>query len=112
MGDSEAMRKYGLDIFEHTTGRKDEVDEAIAWITKAAEKENIQAMYDLAMIISAGGRGADPKALFWFRKGAEAGDPNCMVKLSQGYHYGYLGLDKDETQYQIWMGRAMAIDRE
>lgn len=110
MGNREAMREYGLWLYSH--GREREVEEALAWITKAAEKGDTKAMYDRAMIASSGGRSSNPVGLYWFRKGAEAGDPDCMGKLAVAYRYGYLGLAKDESQYRSWMDKAMAIDRE
>jgi TPR repeat protein len=105
------MYEFGSKIWDHTTGRQDETDEALSWMTKAAEKGEVEAMYRLAMILTAGGRAADPKGLFWLRKGAEAGDSNCMMKLANAYWYGYLDLEKDPQQFQYWMNKAMAIDK-
>ena len=71
-------------------------------------------MYELGMIFAPGGVTWEPNptAVYWFRKGAEAGDPDCMGKLAVAYRFGYLGLGKDEEQYRFWMGKAMAIDQE
>lgn len=112
LGGREAKRDYGIWLWKY--GREREQVEALAWITKAAEAGDTDAMFSLASILSAGGEGwsPNPKAIFWFRKGAEAGDPDCMGKLAAAYRYGYLGLVKDEKQFRFWMDRAMAIDRE
>ena len=108
MGNRRAMYEYGLDLEQHT----DNADEAIAWMTKAAEKGETEAMYSLAMFLSAGGESSNPKALYWFRKGSESGDLNCMLKLSIAYRYGYLGLEKDEKQYRYWKDKLTAVDTE
>ncbi len=104
MGNREAMREYGLWLYSH--GREREVEEALAWITKAAEKGDTKAMYDRAMIASSGGRSSNPVGLYWFRKGAEAGDRFCMIKLANAYEYGYLGLPKDRTEAAKWFEAA------
>lgn len=110
-GDPQAMYEYGVEIWRRTKGEQEEVDEATSWISKAAEKGNIKAMYELGCIWEMGG-GPSPKAVHWFNKGADAGDPNCMGKLAEAYRYGYLGLKQDEKKYRYWMDKAMAIDRE
>lgn len=106
MGNRRAMYEYGLDIWKHTTGREDEVTEALAWMTKAAEKGEPEAMYRLAMIATAGGQSADPNGLFWLRKGAEAGDRPSMVELANAYQYGYLGLPIDKAEARKWYDAA------
>ena len=108
------MYEYGYELWTHTSGREDETEEAIYWITRAAEKGEPEAMFTRAMIASAGGEYNDscPIAVHWFQKGAEAGDPNCMGKLAVAYRFGYLGLVKDEGKYRYWMDKAMAIDKE
>ena len=109
-GDPVAKRELGERIWANTSGRGDEVDEALFWLLKAAQKGDVKAMYKYALIHDA--PGGEEKALYWFRKGAEAGDSNCMGRLATGYHFGQLGLEKDDQKYRYWMDKAMAIDRE
>lgn len=105
LGDRRAMYEYGTDIWAHTSGRQDEVDEAIKWITKAAEKGEVEAMYKIGAIHAMGGAPA-PKAVYWFRKGAEAGDRFSMIKLAEGYRYGRLGLPKNQVESDRWYDAA------
>ena len=96
-GDPVARRELGLRIWKHTSGRQDEVDGAIAWLLKAAEKGDVQAMYEYALIA-----GDDPKALYWYRKGAEAGDWLCCVKMGEAYRFGEYGLPVDIRESDKW----------
>lgn len=108
MGNPEAMWQYGMDLWEHSTGRKDETDEAIAWITKAANAGQPNAMYDLALIYGGGGGtiGPRPEAVAWLRKGAEAGNRPSMIKLAEAYRYGWLGLPIDKAEARRWYDAA------
>ena len=105
MGNRRAMYELGVDIWKNTSGRQDEIDKAIYWITKAAENGEVDAMYEIGSIHEMGG-GPKPKAIFWYRKGAEAGDRFCMIKLAKAYEYGYLGLPKDRTEAAKWFEAA------
>ena len=108
MGDKRAMHEYGCELWAHTTGRKDEVDEAIKWIAMAAEKGEVEAMYKLGLIYDGtldSGQTTN-KSLLWFRKGAEAGHRFCMIKLAEGYRYGRLGLPVDEAEANRWYDAA------
>ena len=106
LGGREAKRDYGIWLWKY--GREREQAEALAWITKAAEAGDTDAMFSLASILSAGGEGwsPNPKAIFWFRKGAEAGDRFSMIKLANAYEYGYLGLSVDHAQANKWFEAA------
>lgn len=110
MGNRRAMYEYGVDIWKHTSGRKDEVDEALGWIIKAAEKGEIEAIYEIGTIEEMGG-GARPKAVYWFKKGAEAGHRPSMIKIANAYRYGLLGLEIDQAQADKWYGAAYRAGR-
>lgn len=103
MGSPKAMREYGLWLC--SKGHDDEFELGIRWLQKAAIAGDNQAMYELGLIKSMGG-GPRPEAVFWFRKGAEAGDRFCMIKLANAYEYGYLGLPKDRAEAAKWFEAA------
>lgn len=103
LGDHEAMREYGLWLWEK--GHDRDGEEAIKWLKKAANSGDREAMYRLGTINAMGG-GPSPEAVFWFHKGAEAGDRFCMIKLANAYEYGYLGLPKDRAEAAKWFEAA------
>jgi len=103
IGNAKAMREYG--IWLCSKGHDQEFTEGTAWITKAAERGDVEAMYELGLLKEVGG-GPRPEAVGWFRKGAEAGHRFCMIKLANAYRYGELGVTPDLDEAKTWFERA------
>jgi len=109
-GDPVAMRELGERIWANTSGRGDEVDEALSWLLRAAQKGDVKAMYKYALIHDA--PGGEEKALYWFRKGAEAGDRFCCVKMGEAYRIGKYGLPVDFQESDRWFEAAELAKRK
>jgi len=58
-----------------------------------------------------GGIHPSPEAVYWFTKGAEAGDPACMSMLSVAYANGYLGLPTDPKLAKKWADAARKAEK-
>lgn len=108
-GNPAAMRELGYRL--QGTGTYPEHKEGTEWLVKAAEKGDTQAMCFLGLQYDSP-PGTDPRALSWYRKGAEAGDPFCMGKLGEAYLYRQFGLREDREKSRKWYARADAIDRQ
>jgi TPR repeat protein len=84
------------------TGKQFPADtsEAIRWITKAAEKNNRRAMYDLAYMYD-NGKGVEKDtslSLKWYKDCADAGDAACQNNLGIKYRRGrWMKRDYDKA---------------
>ncbi len=77
-----------------------------AWLA-LAEKANAQGILNVANMYQAG-EGVEKdlsKALYWYRKGAEQGDPHCLLNLAKSYENG-LGVEADEEMAQRFFEKA------
>lgn len=113
-GDPKAMYEYG-DYLIRNRPRNFYIDgeEGRAWIEKAADRGETKAMWSMGSI----NRPDDTKegmkkTVYWFRKGAEAGDPNSMLELANAYRFGKLGFDKDETKAKFWYDQISKAEAE
>jgi hypothetical protein len=68
-----------------------EYEQAVAWLTKAAEAGLPTAVFDLAVNLDTGKGGAAPDypaAADWYRRAADAGDGYAAGNLSAMYSLG------------------------
>lgn len=79
-GDSDCMFYYALSIYYETGKYTQEVD---LWLKKAAEKENIEAMYELGLFAAEQDRIEDSKK--WYKKAIENGHTTAMNNLAVIY---------------------------
>lgn len=99
-------RPYMDDFWERSM--LDEMDEEE--LIEAAEEGDEDAMESLAMMYLNGDEDKEveanaEKAVYWFRKMAEAGNSNGMFNLGLHYAKGY-GLERDFKQAAYWMEKA------
>lgn len=77
---------------------------ALYWYNKAGEQGSAYAygcigtMYENGFLPYSN----TEKALFYYRRGAEMGDPNSQFKLGEYYTYG-TGVEKDVDQGKTWL---------
>lgn len=105
-GGTTMARPYMDDFWERSELDDMGLDEKI----EAAEGGNITAMTELAMLYLSGDEDEqiepDPeKAVYWFRKAAEAGDANSMFNIGLHYAKGH-GVERDFAQAVEWMKKA------
>lgn len=104
LGDSITCRPYLDESIERSISEKLPLDEQI----EAAEDGDIGMMDTLAMhyLNGDGEVEADPeKAVYWFRKMAEAGSEIGMFNLGLHYAKGY-GVERDFEKAVYWMEQA------
>jgi hypothetical protein len=81
---------------------------ASQWLTKAANKDNVEAMLLLADIYDEGGPGikADPvRAVTWYKKAAEKGSADAAYELGEMYEFGN-GVEKSMPEAVRWYREA------
>ena len=106
-GDTEAMRLLSMKLRKHGTYADN--GEGIRWLTKAADKGDTDAMHSLGRIYDSP-NGESIGAYTWYRKGAEAGDPRCMVRVGDAYRFGQFGLRENHEEAKKWYDKAEAIN--
>ena len=79
-GDNECMFSYALFVYSETGKYTEEVD---MWLKKAAEKDHVDAMYELGLFASEENRIEDSKK--WYKKAAEKGETTAMNNLANIY---------------------------
>ena len=81
-------------------------NQAIFWLTKAAEQDFIDAQYSLSQYYA---RFDDPTNLslstFWMTRAAQLGHSDAQNMLAYRYHIGY-GVEKDIDQALYWSEQA------
>jgi TPR repeat protein len=80
---------------------------AMDWFTKAANKGNGFAMYEIGSMYyyGEGVTDDDTKAMEWFRKAADKGIADAMYEIGYMYHFGF-GVTEDETKAMEWLRKA------
>ena len=97
-------RPYFEDFMDNTERESMSLEEK----EEAAEAGDLNCMEELAMLYLNGDEetSADPeKAVYWFRKAAEAGSANAMFNLGLHYAKGH-GTERDFRQAVYWMEQA------
>jgi TonB family protein len=83
--------------------------EAIAWLTRAADAGSPLAAYDLG-VFAVNGVGGSPDqraAARWFHRSAHQGYPDAAYNLAVLYHNGE-GVDRDDALSLAWIRAAIA----
>jgi TPR repeat protein len=104
-------------MYERGAGVDADAQQAQLWMSRAMQSYlqlgawgHVDSMKHLGWIYSAPrpNLSADlPRAVEWYRKAAEAGDPEAMRALADAYRRGE-GVERDEEQAQAWMDKAEA----
>ncbi|MFH3478566.1 sel1 repeat family protein [Xanthobacter sp. V4C-8] len=109
-GDAPAQDMLSFLLFEGT-GTAANMEEAKRWAKAAAEQGVASAMTRLGLIshldaVSAAPGGTDESdAATWWRKAAEAGDPDGQALLGAAHHLG-VGVPRDRIAAFAWLLRA------
>jgi uncharacterized protein len=85
--------------------------DAMRWFTRAADRGNARAMYQISKLY-AGGRGVarnEAAAVLWIRMAAERGDSDAMVGLGSNLEYGWSGVPQDRAEALRWYRKAAAL---
>ncbi len=113
-GDPRAMCDYGdYLIRQRPRNFYSDGDEGYRWIEKAANAGDVQAMRDMGSLNAAGLTKEGMKnAVYWYNKGAEAGETKSMLELANAYRFGELGLEKNEKEAQFWYDQIARAEKE
>lgn len=106
-GDSTAQRLLALAYSNASCGLCKNDAEAVRWMTRAAEREDCDAMYWLNVCYSRGvGVAKDlNKALFWAQRAADMGHPEAQYSLGS-IHLTGEGVTQCLEQAAFWFRRA------
>lgn len=108
-GDLEGEREVSM-AYMFGVGVQKDVEKAASIFRALSEKGYAPADLDISLMYSSG-TGApqdDIQALSWLEEGANAGDPDSQIRLAIQYHFGNLGLRKDEASAQKWLAKAVS----
>jgi TPR repeat protein len=87
-----------------------EHEQAVAWITKAAEAGLPDAMYNLGCVLNKGEGVAAPRdhaaAMGWFRRAADAGQGKAAQNLAAMYTLGTGGVARSKRRAMQWRRKA------
>lgn len=82
--------------------------EAVAWLRKAADSGQAEAMVKLALKIGRREeRAAGEEAVAWFERAVALGSSSAMLWLGFGFRDGSFGLQQDPYQATQWFRRAV-----
>ncbi|MDH5512528.1 MAG: sel1 repeat family protein [Gammaproteobacteria bacterium] len=106
-GDVRAQYAIGR-LYEKGNGVERDLETAISWYQKAADRGHADSEYRLAVGYAYGmGIARDEaKALSWLRRAANHGQKRAQKVLAQAYKEGRLGLAADPEQAQYWYDKA------
>ncbi|MDH3514281.1 MAG: sel1 repeat family protein, partial [Gammaproteobacteria bacterium] len=95
-------------LYEKGNGVERDLETAISWYQKAADRGHADSEYRLAVGYAYGmGIARDEaKALSWLRRAANHGQKRAQKVLAQAYKEGRLGLAADPEQAQYWYDKA------
>ena len=85
----------------------------VEWMHRAAEDNDIEAMFNLADAYQKGiGVGRDEAQYFsWTRKMAEKGSPIALLNLAEAYRSG-IGVQRDKREFFQNATKAMGLAKE
>lgn len=92
--------------------------QAMLWLTKAAEREHTPAIVELAQALMAASSTTEGAALDtttvlrWVRKSADLGYLPAVERLASAYAAGELGLSPDPAQAQAWAAKAQELRKK
>lgn len=102
-GDTEAMHVLGYEYKEENN-----LDSAIFWLTKAAEKGHVYSQSLLATIYEEQESPNYEQALFWYLKAAKQGYNWAQYRVGHFYLHG-LGTDTNDKKAEKWLKKAVEI---
>ena len=102
-GDIDAQYKLGIYYWHGNKSLKQDYDEAVKWLLKAAEQEHEDAIYDLGFCYY--DMEKYDEAVKWFRKSADFGEPRAQYFLGLCYEKGY-GIDPNGEEAFYWYQKA------
>lgn len=107
LGDVEAEARLGLIYADENSEAKD-YKEAAAWLTKAAQKGNADAMSALAGLYFLGlGVPRDmAQYIYWLKQAANHERVDDEITLSNAYATGMFGVPQDDAQSVAWLQAA------
>ena len=91
-------------IYKHGDGVEKNIDTALEWFTKSAEKDHAGAQYEAGAIHYDEGRYEE--AFQWFTKSAAQGDTDATLDLGECYEKGN-GVKKDISEALKLYGKAI-----
>lgn len=99
-----AMQAYGILLASMGDDRR---ADGIAFLTKAADKGDVQAMKSLARLYAASmdGKVSADESTHWTRMAAEKGDPEAMFQYAMALDLGF-GVDVDRQSAKSWQQKA------
>ncbi len=105
---AEGNRQFTLALrYEHGTGVKKNLPQAINWYLRAAKNNNAKAQFNLASLYE-NGEGVSrniPQAIRWYYAAANNGDVNAQVNLGNKYARGN-NVPKNTNKAAYWYKRA------
>ena len=109
IGDREAQYAVGL-MYAQGEGVELNVEQALKWISAAAEKQHPGAQYLLANAYAsgAGAPKSEQKALLWFLRAAEAGYDKAWLKLGKFFESSHSDLSQQCYSNAADQGLALA----
>lgn len=91
--------------------QREEHDDALVWWSNSAEQGYRPSLYALGWLYHKGGKGFPcdhEKALEWYRKGADLGDPKCPNEIGTIFEEGS-GVVQDYEEAVRWYRRAAEL---
>ncbi len=113
-GDANAPYYLGR-MYERAEGVSKDLETALRWYRRAAEKGHAASQQRVAVAYALGLGGVqkdEAKAIEWLKRAAAAGDRRAQMQLAEGYQRGLLGLPHDEQLAQQWRERAEKSRRQ
>lgn len=110
-GDPEAQIAVGM---MYLTGRgvEADADEAVIWLRRAADQDDLNAQYNLGIMYDTGFHGMLPQdpleALRWFRRAARQGHDGAQYNIGVAYAEGK-GVAQDAAQAIQWWLKAAEV---
>ncbi len=113
LGDAAAAEKMGKLLIKLGDGSKLTMSKAVALLTKAANKGEVNAMIALADFNTSRKNlkyGIDAKkGAQWLTKAAAEGHAGAMLSLAYHYHFGTGTLAKDKAAAKQWVEKALLL---
>ena len=107
IGVREAQYELGL-MYAHGQGVAQDLDEALVWVTKAAERGLSAAQYLLASRMLGDTGNASPEAVSWYFRAAEQGHSRALFKLGKLWSSAQPGIAVANLEASAAQGLAEA----
>lgn len=106
---AEAGHVPSMNMLAYILSRAQEVESAVAWYRKAADKGSLEAALGLGRMIAEGsGVKKDPaEGLKWITRSAEGGYLPAMTVLAKIYMQGELNVEVSHEKARAWFNKAV-----